>query len=392
MDEKFQKYMKEEIEKLRQEGLYNFINILEGPQDAWVHINGRELLNFSSNNYLGLANNPQLVKAARKAIEKYGVGPGAVRTIAGTMEIHQELEEKMAKFKKVEAVLTLQSGSNTNLAVIPAIVGKGDTIYSDELNHASIIDGCRLSEAEVKVFKHRDMDNLRKALGEKSSGRKLIITDGVFSMDGTLAKLPDIVELAKEYNALTLVDDAHGEGVMGSHGRGIVDHFNLHGEIDIEVGTFSKALGTIGGYAGGNKILIEYLRQKARPFLFSSAVTPPDIVATIKAIEILQKDNSLISKLWSNGQYFKQKMEALGFDVGHSQTPITPVMIGDAEDASDMSAFLFEEGVFAQSIGFPTVPRGKARIRVMISAVHSRDDIDFALGKFKMIGKEMNLL
>ncbi len=392
MNEDFQKYMEKELAKLKEEGLYNTIRTLEGPQGAWVNINGRELLNFSSNNYLGLANHPEIVKAARRAMEKYGVGPGAVRTIAGTMELHNELEEKLADFKKAEAVLTFQSGFNANLAVIPSIVSKGDTIYSDELNHASIIDGCRLSRAKIKVFKHGDMDSLREVLEEESQGRKLIVTDGVFSMDGDVADLPGIVKLAKEYNALTLVDDAHGEGVLGSYGRGIVDHFDLHGEVDIEIGTFSKALGTVGGCAAGSKTLIEYLKQKARPFLFSSAVTPPDIAATIKSVEILQKDDSLVRKLWSNGDYFKEQMKEAGFDVGHSQTPITPVMIGEAKDASTLSARLFEEGVFAQSIGFPTVPRGKARIRVMISAVHSRDDIDFALGKFSMVGKELNLI
>ncbi len=388
----FQEYMESELEKLKEQGLYNTIRTLESSQGAWVKINGRELINFSSNNYLGFANHPKIVKAAQNAIEEYGVGPGAVRTIAGTMELHNELEEKLAEFKKVESVLTFQSGFNTNLAVIPAIVGKGDTIYSDELNHASIIDGCRLSRANIKVFKHGDMESLRTVLEEESTGRKLIVTDGVFSMDGDVANLPGIVELAKEFNALTLVDDAHGEGVLGSNGRGIVDHFDLHGEVDIEVGTFSKALGTVGGCAAGSKTLTEYLKQKARPFLFSSAVTPPDIAATIKSVEILQEDDYFVKKLWNNGDYFKEKMKKAGFDVGNSKTPITPVMIGDAKEASDMSARLFKEGVFAQSIGFPTVARGKARIRVMISAVHSKDDIDLALKKFVKIGKEKGLI
>ncbi len=392
MNKDFQNYMEEELEKLKEEGLYNTIRTLESPQGAWIEINGREVLNFSSNNYLGLANHPEIVKAARRAAEEYGVGPGAVRTIAGTMELHNELEEKLANFKKTEAVITFQSGFNANLAVIPAVVGKEDTIYSDELNHASIIDGCRLSGAKIKVYKHGDMQSLQEVLEGGNGGRKLIVTDGVFSMDGDIANLPGIVELAEKYNALTLVDDAHGEGVLGSYGRGIVDHFGLHGRVDIEIGTFSKALGTVGGCAAGSKVLVEYLKQKGRPFLFSSAVTPPDIAATIKSVEILQKDNSLVRKLWSNGDYFKEKMKEIGFDVGNSQTPITPVMIGNAKDASTMSANLFEEGVFAQSIGFPTVPRGKARIRVMISAVHNRDDIDFALGKFKMVGKELNLI
>jgi len=392
MNTHFQEYMKEELSKLKEEGLYNAIRTLEGPQGAWVNIDGKELLNFSSNNYLGLANHPETVKAAKKALDIFGIGPGAVRSIAGTMSLHEELEEKLAEFKKVEAVLTFQSGFNANLAVIPALVGKSDTIYSDELNHASIIDGCRLSRAEIKIFKHGDMESLEEVLKEGAEGRKLIVTDGVFSMDGDIADLPSIVKLAAKYNCLVMVDDAHGEGVLGSHGRGIVDHFDLHGEVDVEIGTFSKAIGTVGGCAAGSRVLIEYLKQKARPFLFSSAVTPPDIAATIKAIEILQKDDALVQKLWNNGDYFKNRMKEAGFDVGHSQTPITPVMIGEAKDASEMSSRLFDEGIFAQSIGFPTVPKGKARIRVMISATHSREDLDFALGKFKKVGQELGII
>ncbi len=392
MNHDFQIFMEDELENLRGEGLYNNIRTLEGSQGAWVKISGKEVLNFSSNNYLGLANHPDTVKAARKAIEKYGVGPGAVRTIAGTMTLHEKLEEKLAEFKKVEAALTFQSGFNANLAVISAVVGKGDIIYSDELNHASIIDGCRLSGAKVKVYKHGDMDSLQEVLEEEREGRGLIVTDGVFSMDGDIAKLDEIAELAEKYNVLTMVDDAHGEGVLGSYGRGIVDHFNLHGEVDIEIGTFSKALGTVGGCVAGSKTLVEYLKQKARPFLFSSAVTPADVAATIKSVEILKKDDSLVQKLWASGDYFKDNMKKAGFDTGDSQTPITPVMIGEAGTAATFSKRLFEEGVFAQSIGYPTVPRGKARIRVMISAVHSRDDLDFALGKFEKIGYELELI
>jgi glycine C-acetyltransferase len=392
MNESFQFFMEKELQNLQNQGLYNKIRVLESPQGAWVKINGKELLNFSSNNYLGLANHPDTVRAAEKALGEFGVGPSAVRTIAGTMTLHEELENKLAEFKKVEATLTFQSGLNSNLAVIPALVGKDDTIYSDELNHASIIDGCRLSGAKVKVYKHGDMNSLRDILEIKVEGRKLIISDGVFSMDGDIALLPEIVELAKEFDALVMVDDAHGEGVLGSHGRGIVDHFNLHGEVDVEIGTFSKAIGTVGGCVAGSKIIIKYLKQKARPFLFSSAVTPADVAATIKSIEILKKDDTLVRKLWDNGNYFKNKMKEAGFDVGHSQTPITPVMIGDAKDASRMSSKLLDEGVFAQSIGFPTVPRGKARIRVMISATHSKDDLDFALGKFIKTGEEIGLI
>ena len=392
MNEEFENYLNQRLENLQDEGLYNNIRTLESPQGAWVEINGKEVLNFSSNNYLGLANHPETVQAAQEALDEYGIGPGAVRSIAGTMTLHEELEQKLADFKKVESTLTLQSGFTANLAVIPALVGKGDTIISDELNHASIIDGCRLSGADVKVYSHGDMDSLREVLESDLSGRKLIVTDGVFSMDGDIAPLPEIVELAKEYNALTMVDDAHGEGVLGTHGRGIVDHFDLHGEVDVEIGTFSKALGTVGGCVAGSAKLTEYLKQQGRPFLFSSAVTPPDVAATIKSVEILENDDSLVQKLWSNGDYFKEHMAEAGFDVGESETPITPVMIGDAKDASEMSSRLFDEGVFAQSIGFPTVPKGKARIRVMISATHSEEDLEFALSKFKKIGKEMGLI
>src|SRR6056297_39108 len=392
MNKDFQDFMDKELEQLKEEGLYNTIRTLEGPQGAWVEMEGKEVLNFSSNNYLGLANHPETLQAAKKALMNYGVGPGAVRTIAGTMELHNKLEEKLAEFKKVEAALTFQSGYNSNLAVIPAIVGKGDVIYSDELNHASIIDACRLSGAKIKVYKHGDMESLESILQEEREGKGLIVTDGVFSMDGDVAKLPEIVKLAEKYNAITMVDDAHGEGVLGTHGRGIVDHFNLHKEVDIEVGTFSKAIGTVGGCAAGSAKMVEYLKQKARPFLFSSAVTPPDVAATLKSIEILEEDDSLVKKLWDNGDYFKENMKEIGFNVGNSQTPITPVMLGKAKIASEFSKKLFEESVFAQSIGFPTVPKGKARIRVMISATHSRDDLDFALDKFKKVGKELDII
>jgi len=392
MNQEFKSYMSEEINNLREEGLYNSIRTLESPQGAWVVINGREVLNFCSNNYLGLANHPETVKAAKQSLDEYGIGPGAVRTIAGTMTIHEKLEEKLAHFKKVEATLTFQSGFKSNLAVIPSLVGKNDTIFSDALNHASIIDGCRLSGAKVEVYGHCDLSSLEEKLKKSGDGRKLIVTDGVFSMDGDIAPLDGIVELAQKYNAMTMVDDAHGEGVLGSNGRGIVDHFDLHGEVDVEIGTFSKAIGTVGGCAAGSSTLIEFLKQKARPFLFSSAVTPPDAAATLKAIEILERSDDLVSRLWDNAKYFKEKIIERGFDAGESQTPITPVMIGNANKASEMSELLFEEGIFAQSIGYPTVPKEKARIRVMISAVHSKDDLDFALEKFDKAGKELGLI
>lgn len=395
MNKNLQDRLQEELEHLRDQGLYNNIQTLESPQGAWVEIEGQEKLNFCSNNYLGLANHPEVVKAAQRAVEEYGVGPGAVRTIAGTMELHRELEKKLAKFKKAEATITFQSGFNANLAVIPAIISKQDIIISDELNHASIIDGCRLSGADIRIYQHADLDSLREQLEqarEDDPGKIMVVTDGVFSMDGDIAPLPGIVELAREFDAIVMVDDAHGEGVLGSHGRGIVDHFELHGQVDIEIGTFSKAFGTMGGCAAGSKTLIEYLEQQARPFLFSSAVTPADVAATIKAVEILQKDDELVQKLWNNKEIFQEKMKEAGFDVGKTVTPITPVMIGDAKTAQKFSERLMEEGIFATSLGFPTVPRGKARIRVMLSATHSQDDLEFALDKFKKIGRELDLI
>lgn len=385
-------FIEQAIAELKEQNLYNNIRTIESPQGAWVTIEGRKVLNMCSNNYLGLANHPALREAAKKAIDEYGVGPGAVRSIAGTMSVHEMLDKAVAEFKRVEAALTLQSGFMANLAVIPALVGRGDTIISDELNHASIIDGARLSRAKIKVFQHADMDHLEALLKEDNEGKVLIVTDGVFSMDGDIAPLPTIVELAKKYGAITMVDDAHGEGVLGESGRGIVDHFNLHGQVDIEVGTFSKAIGTVGGFAAGSAKLIEYLKQRARPFLFSSALTPPDVMATLESIKILTESSELVDRLWDNGRYFKEEMKKRGFDVGVSETPITPVMLGEAEVAAEMSKRLFENGVFASKIGFPTVPRGKARIRVMISAAHEKSDLDFALEQFTKVGREMGII
>ncbi|MGI6567651.1 MAG: glycine C-acetyltransferase [Firmicutes bacterium] len=385
-------FVKDELETLKKDGLYNSIRTLEGPQGPWVAINGEPMLNFCSNNYLGLAADPRLKEAAQAAIHQYGVGPGAVRSIAGTMTLHQKLEAALAKFKKVPAVISFQSGFAANLAVIPALVGKGDTIYSDSLNHASIIDGCRLSRAEIRVYDHCNMESLEERLREPAAGRKLIITDGVFSMDGDIAPLPAIVELAEKYGAMTMVDDAHGEGVLGTNGRGIVDHFGLHGRVDVEVGTLSKALGVVGGFVAGASELIEYLAQRGRPFLFSSAVTPADVAAAIAAVEILDADDELVQRLWDNARYFKSHMQKLGFDIGRSETPITPVMIGEAAAAAEFSRRLFEEKVFAQSIGFPTVPRGRARIRVMVSASHSREDLDYGIKAFEKVGRAMGLI
>lgn len=384
-----------ELEKLKEQGLYTYIRTLESPQGSWLVINEKKVLNLCSNNYLGFANEERLKKAAINAIEKWGVGPGAVRTIAGTFSIHEELEETLAKFKKVEATLFLQSGFVANQAVIPAITNEEDAILSDELNHASIIDGVRLSKAKRYVWKHRDIKDLEEKLIEADKNgarRKLVITDGVFSMDGDLAPLPEIVELAEKYNAMVMVDDAHGEGVLGSHGRGIVDHFELHGRVDIEIGTLSKAFGVLGGYIAGKKELIEYLKQKARPFLFSSPLSPADTAAALEATKILLESDERVKKLWDNAKYFKEEMKKLGFDTGESETPITPVMLYDAKLSTQFSKELFEEGIFAQSIGYPTVPKGKARIRVMISAVHTKEDLNFALEKFEKVGKKLGVV
>ncbi len=385
-------FIDEILQELKASGLYNHIKVIESAQGAWVTIEGRRVLNLCSNNYLNLANDPRLRQAALEAMEQFGIGPAAVRSIAGTMRLHAELDSQVASFKRVEAALTLQSGFMANLAVISALVGKDDTIVSDELNHASIIDGARLSRAEIKVYKHNDMASLESVLSGDNNGRVLVITDGVFSMDGDIAKLPQVVEIAQRYGAMTMVDDAHGEGVLGENGRGIVDHFHLHGQVDVEVGTFSKAIGTIGGFAAGSAKLIEYLRQRARPFLFSSALTPPDVAATAKAIELLTASGEPVERLWSNARYFKAGMTSLGFDIGKSETPITPIMLGEAEVAGEMSRRLFQRGVFATKIGFPTVAKGKARIRAMISASHSRDDLDFALESFAAVGREMKVI
>jgi glycine C-acetyltransferase len=383
-----------ELQELQAQGLYIHIRTLESPQGAWITVQGRRVLNLCSNNYLGFANHPALRKAAQEAIERFGVGPAAVRTIAGTMSLHLELERKLAEFKHVEATLSLQSGFMANLATIPALVGPEDAIFSDELNHASIIDGCRLSRAQIIRYPHCDVQALADLLEREASKyrRRLLVTDGVFSMDGDIAPLPELARLARQYECILMVDDAHGEGVLGRGGRGIVDHFGLHGQVDIEIGTLSKAFGVVGGYVAGSARLIEYLRQKARPFLFSSAVTPPDVAACIAAVDILTESTELVERLWENARYFQEGIRQLGFDTGRSQTPITPVMLGDARLATEFSRRLFEHNVFAQAIGYPTVPRGQARIRVMISAVHAREDLDFALEVFRRVGRELGVV
>jgi len=387
------RFIGQALDDLRKQGLYNTIRTIESSVGAWVIVEGKRVLNMCSNNYLGFANDKRLCAAAKDAIDQYGVGPGAVRSIAGTMSLHIELEKKLAAFKGTEAALSVQSGLNTNLATIPLLMGKEDVIFTDELNHASIIDGCRLTKAKRVIFPHRDVDTLRTLLKENEGiEKKLIVTDGVFSMDGDLAPLPGIVEAAEESGAMVMVDDAHGEGVLGSHGRGIVDHYGLHGRVDIEAGTMSKAFGVMGGYVAGSSEIVDYLRQRARPFLFSSAATPPDVAACIAAVDILRETDAPVKKLWDNARYFKGEMQRLGFDTGHSETPITPVMLGEAKTAWDFSKRLFDENVFGTAIAFPTVPQGKARIRVMLSAAHSKDDLDFALEKFAKVGKELGVI
>ncbi len=389
-------FILEELDSLKQAGLLVHPRTLESPQGAWIKVDGRKVLNLASNNYLGLANHPRLKEAAHEAIDAFGVGPAAVRTIAGTMSLHSELEQKLARFKKVDAVLSFQSGFNSNVAVIPALVGKADVIFSDELNHASIIDGCRLSGASVIRYDHCKPESLEQKLSEYyaagSTGRVLIITDGVFSMDGDIAPLPQLAELAQKHNAILMVDDAHGEGVLGQGGRGVVDHFKLHGRVHVEVGTLSKAFGVVGGFVAGKKIIIEHLRQKGRPFLFSSATTPADVAACSAAVDVLASSEEPVRRLWENTRYFRKKMQDAGFDTGKSETPIIPVLLGEAGTAQEFSRRLFERDVFAMAIGFPTVPMGKARIRVMISATHSQQDLDCGVERFREVGRELQIV
>ncbi len=388
------RFIREELERLKSEGLYTQIRTIESAQGPWVTIEGRRRLNLCSNNYLGLCSDARVCERARAMIDIYGVGPGAVRTIAGTMSPHVELETKLAKFKGTEAAMLVQSGFCANLSAIPPLVGKGDLVFSDELNHASIIDACRLSGATILRYPHNSPSGLREVLESKKDDpcRKLVVTDGVFSMDGDIAPLPELVEVAEAYGAMIMVDDAHGEGVLGRGGRGIVDHFGLHGRVDVEVGTLSKAFGVVGGFISGTAELVDYLRQKARPNLFSSALTVPDVAANLASVEILEESDDLVRKLWSNGKLFKERMKGYGFNIGQSQTPITPVILGEAAVARTFSARLFEEGIFAQAIAFPTVPKGTARIRVMVSAAHEPEDLEMAADVFARVAREMNLL
>ena len=389
-------FIVDERARLEREGLLINIRTIGSPQGAWIVVDGKKVLNLCSNNYLGFANHPRLKEAAARAIESYGVGPAAVRTIAGNTVLHTTLEEKLARFKGVESAIAFQSGFNSNVATIPSLVGKGDLVFSDELNHASIIDGCRLSGADIIRYEHCNPASLEQKLNEHysagSRNRALVITDGVFSMDGDIAPLPPLVEVAERFNSMIMVDDAHGEGVLGSGGRGAVDHFHMHGRVDVEIGTLSKAFGVVGGFVAGRKIVIDHLRQKGRPFLFSSALTAADVAACSAAVDILEASDELVQRLWSNTRYFKKRMRDAGFDTGRSETPITPVMLGDAKIAQQFSRRLFEEDVFAMAIGFPTVPMGKARIRVMISATHSEADLDLGVEKFVKIGRELEVI
>jgi glycine C-acetyltransferase len=398
MTDKFD-FIRNDVTALRESGLFINLRIMGSPADAWMVVDGNQVLNFCTNNYLGLANHPRMKEAARKAIEEWGVGPAAVRSIAGTQGVHVVLERRLAEFKGVEDALYVQSGFCANQAALPPLVGRDratgeqDVIFSDRLNHASIIDGARLSGAKIVVYEHCDAKDAELKIKENLAKyrRGLLVTDGVFSMDGDIAPLDQLYEVAEKYGVMTMVDDAHGEGVLGE-GKGIVHHFGLQGQFDVEIGTLSKAFGVVGGVIAGKKVVVDYLRQKARPFLFSSAVTPADTAACLAAVDLLEESSELVEKLWDNTEYFKKGMAELGFDTGRTETPIVPVMLGEAPLAKEFSGKLFENGVFAMALGFPTVPRGQARIRVMNTAAHSREDLDIGLAAFEKVGRELGVI
>ena len=386
-------YLGVELESLKEQNLYRRFRILESEQKAHTTFDQRSVVNLSSNNYLGLTTHPKLRERALKAIEEFGVGSGSVRTIAGTMEIHMELERRLAAFKQVEAVVVFQSGFTANAGTVSAVLTKEDVVISDELNHASIIDGCRLSRATIKVFPHKDVDAARKVIQALPAGqRKLLITDGVFSMDGDLGPLPDLCALAEETGCIMMVDDAHASGVFGKNGRGTIDHFGMHGRVDIQVGTLSKAVGALGGYVAGNRNLIEFLYHRARPILFSTSHPPAVAAACIAALDVLIEEPEIIDRLWENTRFFKAGLERLGFNTGLSESPITPVIAGDSVKANALSDRLFQEGVFAQAIAFPTVARDKARVRTIVTATHTQRDLQFALDKFEKVGRELGLI
>ncbi len=388
-------WVKEQLDELKNAGRYVPIRVLESSQGAEVVIEGRKVLNMCSNNYLGLAGHPEIKKAAIDAINTYGIGAGAVRSIAGTMEIHVKLEEKVAQFKHMDAALVYQGGLLANVGTIPILIGKEDVVFSEELNHASIIDGMRLSSAKKYVFNHMSTEDLDNKLKEyrKEGKRSLVVTDGVFSMDGDIAKLKELSEMREKHDTMLYVDDAHGEGVLGKNGRGIVDHFNLQGKVDVEMGTFSKAMGSMGGFVAGSSELIDLLRQKARPFLFSSGLNPADAASVMKAIEILEKDDSLIRKLWKNTEILQSGLKNAGFRLTNTKTPITPVVTGDEKKTVEMSRILYrDEGIFASPIVFPTVAKGVARIRLMPSAVHSEEQMKITVEGFERAGKKLGIL
>jgi glycine C-acetyltransferase len=386
-------YLDDELHALRVAGLYRPLRVLDTPQGARAVVDGRAVVNLSSNNYLGLTTHPWLHARARAALDAFGVGTGSVRTIAGTMALHVELERRLALFKGTEAAVVFQSGFAANAGTVAAILGRDDVIVSDELNHASIIDGARLSRAAIKVFPHRDAAAARALFEAVPRGtRTLLITDGVFSMDGDLGALPELCAVAEEFGAIMMVDDAHASGVFGRHGRGTVDHFGVHGRVHIQVGTLSKALGALGGYVAGSRALIDFLRHRARPFLFSTS-HPPSVAATcIAALDVLEQQPGLIDDLWTNTRFFKAGLTGLGFDTGTSESPITPVIAGDGELAMRLSDRLFDAGIFAQGIAFPTVPKGRSRVRTIVTAAHTRDDLEQALQAFKKVGTELGLI
>jgi glycine C-acetyltransferase len=382
-----------ELESLKQQGLYRKLRILEGRPEAHATFDHKSVVNLSSNNYLGLATHPKLIEAATGAVEKYGVGSGAVRTISGTMAMHMELEARLATFKHVESVVVFQSGFAANAGTVAAVLTKEDVVVSDELNHASIIDGCRLSRAAIRVFPHKDVDAARAILKElPAAPRKLLITDGVFSMDGDLGRVPELCALAEEFGAIMMVDDAHASGVFGTNGSGTVDHFKCHGRVDIQVGTLSKAIGVLGGYVAGSRTLIEFLYHRARPFLFSTSHPPAVTAACLAALDILETEPRWIEQLWDNTRFFKAGLDQLGFNTGMSESPITPVIVGQAATAAKMSDALFDRGVFAQSIGFPTVARDKARLRTIVAATHTKEDLQYALDTFGTVGRELGVI
>ncbi len=386
-------YLTSEIDALKAQGVYRHLRVLEDEQRAHTTFDGRSVVNLSSNNYLGLTTHPRLRERAMRALERYGVGTGSVRTIAGTMSLHVELERRLAEFKQTEATVVFQSGFTANAGTVSALLTKEDVIISDELNHASIIDGCRLSRAAIKVFPHKDVDAARRILRElPASQRKLLITDGVFSMDGDLGPLPGLCAIAEEYGAIMMVDDAHASGVFGRNGRGTVDHFGMHGRVDIQVGTLSKAVGALGGYVAGTDALIDFLHHRGRPFLFSTS-HPPSVTATcLAALDVLIEEPEIIERLWDNTRFFKAGLTALGFNTGTSESPIAPVIVGDGALAMTLSDQLFEGGVFAQGIAFPTVAKDKARVRTIVTATHTREDLQFALDTFGRVGRSLGIV